>query len=116
MEIRSRPMIRSRNSGTDENAYRRIFTDRTTAQHIVLCYSLLMTVNNRKLELSHKQKKDPSSLTGIENTSFLNKKGANYLLVHVISQCIETILSKPIRNRFDLHFSENVSPSAAEMF
>jgi hypothetical protein len=101
---------------TSENTYRHIFTDRTTARHIVFCYSLLMTVNNRKLELSQKQKKDSSSLTGIENTSlaFLNNKGANYLLVHVISRCIETILSRPIPNRFDLYFCENVSPSAAE--
>jgi hypothetical protein len=75
-------------------------------------------VNARKLELAQKQKNDPSSLTSIENTSlsFLNKKGANYLLVHVISQCMETILGKPIPNRFDLHFSKNVSPNTAAKF
>ena len=97
---------------TNERNYRKIFTDRTTAQHIVFCYSLLSAVNDRKLELSQKQKNDPASLTNIENTSlaFLNKKGANYLLVDVISQCMETILSKPIPNRFDLHFVRNVSP------
>jgi hypothetical protein len=101
---------------TDEKNYRHIFTDRTTARHIVFCYSLLSAVNERKRELSQKQRNDPSSLTNIENTSlaFLNKKGANYLLVHVISQCMETILAKPIPNRFDLHFSKNVSPSTAE--
>ncbi len=100
---------------TNEKNYRQIFTDRTTARHIVFCYSLLNAVNDRKLELSQKQKSDPSSLTIIENTSldFLSKKGANYLLVHVISQCMETILAKPIPNRFDLHFSKNVSPNTA---
>jgi hypothetical protein len=98
---------------TNERNYRQIFTDRTTARHIVFCYSLLAAVNDRKLELSQKQKNDPSSLTNIENTSlaFLSKKGANYLLVDVISQCMETILSKPIPNRFDLHFARNVSPT-----
>jgi len=77
--------------------------------------SLLSAVNDRKLDLSQKLKNDPASLTGIENTSlaFLNKKGANYLLVHVISQCMETILGKPIPNRFDLNFAKNVSPDAA---
>src|SRR5271166_4765050 len=103
---------------TNERNYRKIFTDRTTAQHIVFCYSLLSAVNDRKLELSQKQKNDPASLTNIENTSlaFLNKKGANYLLVDVISQCMETILSKPIPNRFDLHFVYNVSPSRAAKY
>ena len=103
---------------TNERNYRQIFTDRTTARHIVFCYSLLSAVNDRKLELSQKQKNDPSSLTHIENVSlsFLNKKGANYLLVDVISQCMETILAKPIPNRFDLHFSKNVSPNTAAKF
>jgi hypothetical protein len=103
---------------TNERNYRQIFTDRTTARHIVFCYSLLSAVNDRKLDLSQKQKNDPSSLTHIENISlnFLNKKGANYLLVDVISQCMETILAKPIPNRFDLHFSKNVSPSIAGKF
>lgn len=103
---------------TNEQNYRHIFTDRTTARHIVFCYSLLSAVNDRKLELSQKQKNNPSSLTHIENTSleFLNKKGAKYLLVDVISRCMETILAKPIPNRFDLHFSKNVSPTTGAKF
>ncbi len=101
---------------TNEKNYRHIFTERTTARHIVFCYSLLSALNERKRELSQKQKNDSASLTQIENNSlaFLNKKGANYLLVHVISQCMETILAKPIPNRFDLHFAKNLSPDAAE--
>jgi hypothetical protein len=100
---------------TTEKFYRQFFTDRTTARHIVLCYSLLSALNERKLALSHKQKSEPASLTSIEATSltFLGKKGANYLLVYVISQCMEIILGKPIPNKFDLHFSKNISPSEA---
>jgi hypothetical protein len=66
--------------------------------------------------MSQKQKNDPASLTQIETSSlaFLNKKGANYLLVHVISQCMETILARPIPNRFDLHFTKSLGPDAAE--
>ena len=33
---------------------------------------------------------------------------------YVISQCMETILGKSIPNRFDLHFSKNISPGVAE--
>jgi hypothetical protein len=100
----------------NDNNYRQIFTERTTARHIVFCYSLLSAVNSRKQELSQKQKKDESSLTMVENRilDFLNKKGANYLLVHAISQCMETILGKSIPNNTDLRFSKNISPGDAE--
>jgi len=100
---------------TDEKKYRQVFTDRTTAKHIVFCYSLLSTINEQKLKLSQKQKASAAALTNIENATleFLTKKGANYLTVHVVSQCMETILSKPIPNRFDLHFTKNLSPTDA---
>lgn len=100
---------------TNEKNYRQIFTDRTSARHIVFCYSLLSAINERRQMLTQKNKADPSSLTSIESSSleFLNKKGSNYLLVHVISQCMETILAKPIPNRSDLHFSKNISPAQA---
>ncbi|WP_109108337.1 AIPR family protein [Azospirillum sp. TSO35-2] len=100
---------------TNDSNYRHIFTERTTARHIVFCYSLLTSINDRRLDLTNMDKKDGNSLTKIQKTSldFLNNKGANYLLLHVISQCMETILSKPIPNRFDLQFRQNVSPFAA---
>lgn len=101
---------------TNEKNYRRIFTDRTTARHIVFCYSLLDAINKRKINLVQKQRHDPSSLTSIENSSlqFLSKKGSAYLLVHVVAQCMETFLGRPIPNKSDLHFSKNLSPDKAE--
>ena len=100
---------------TNEKSYRQIFTDRTTARHVVFCYSLLNALNERKMELSQRQRKDPSSLTTIEaqNLSFLNRKGANYLGVYVIAQCMETILGRPVTNKFDLHFQGNITPVSA---
>ena len=72
---------------TNEKNYRQIFTDRTSARHIVFCYSLLSAINDRRQLLTQKNKADSSSLTAIETSSlaFLNKKGSNYLRVHVIS-------------------------------
>jgi hypothetical protein len=103
---------------TNEKNYRQIFTERTTARHIIFCYSLLTQINERKLQLAQKERKDSASLTQIEKTSlaFLNKKGANYLLVHVISQCMETIIGKSVPNRFDLYFAQNISPSKASKY
>jgi hypothetical protein len=101
---------------TNERNYRRIFTDRTTGRHIVFCYSLLSAITKKRLDLTQKKKKDESSVTDVERRTlaFLDKKGASYLLVYVISQCMETILNTSISNKFDLNFSRNVSPSQAE--
>ena len=100
---------------TNERNYRQIFTDRTTARHIVLCYGLLSEINSRKLKLTQKERKNSASLTQIDKASlsFLNKKGASYLLVYVIAQCMETIIGKSVPNKFDLRFISNVSPSQA---
>ena len=102
---------------TNEKFYRQIFTDRTTARHIVLCYSLLTSINEGKLQLAHKASTDKDSLTTVEISSlaFLTKKGASFLLVHVISQCMETMLGRPIANKFDLHFKKNLSPLQAAL-
>lgn len=102
---------------TSEKNYRNVFTERTTARHIVFCYSSLSAINGRKNDLMAKQKSDPSSLTNVESTmmAFLQKKGANYLLIYAASQCVETILGRSIPNKFDLRFSKNVSPAAAKL-
>ncbi|WP_084727412.1 AIPR family protein [Rhodococcoides yunnanense] len=99
---------------TNEKSYRLIFTDRTSARHIVFCYSLLNEINERKLSLEAKRKNVEAPQTSAEEKSleFLNKKGSNYLLVHVIAQSMETILGKPIPNKVDLKFTDNISPAA----
>ncbi|WP_082711517.1 AIPR family protein [Methylobacterium indicum] len=101
---------------TNESNYRHIFTDRTTARHIVFCYSLLNIITKRKINLSQKHKTDLTSLTSLENDQlkFLSNKGASYLVVYAISQCMETILNRPIPNKADLHFALNISPEQAE--
>ena len=99
---------------TAEKNYRRIFTDRTSARHIVFCYSLLSELNNRKSALRRMRKE--SQLTEIQERAFnfLNKKGSSYLVVWVASQCMETILDKAISNKADLQFVENISPANGE--
>ena len=94
---------------TSESLYRRFFTDRTTARHIVFCYSLLEEINARRIDLMQRFKKNPDLLTESEkeNLKFLNRKGASYLIMHATSLSIETILKKPVPNKSDLYFSEN---------
>lgn len=99
----------------NEKIYRAIFTERTSARHIVFVYSLLQNINERRLRLVAKQKKDHSSLTQLERRTleFLNYKGAPFLLLYVVAQVIETVLGKPVPNKFDLQFSDNLSPGDA---
>ncbi|BBD35799.1 hypothetical protein Amn_06790 [Aminobacter sp. Y103A] len=98
-----------------EALYRRFFTERTTARHIVFCYSLLDAINRTRLALLEKSKKKPESVTEIEKDQldFLNRKGASYLLIYAISQSIETVYGKSVSNRFDLQFKDNIKPDVA---
>ncbi|OBS09181.1 AIPR family protein [Acidihalobacter prosperus] len=96
----------------DDNNYGRVFTDRTSARHIVFCFSILEAISNRRLRLIGKQKADPSSLTTVEKNTleFLNKKGSQFLLIYTVAQCLETIIGRPIPNKFDVRFRINRSP------
>lgn len=100
---------------TSETRYRKIFTDRTTANHIVFCYSLLDHINSTKSALVKAGRTNPEAQTEPDRKklSFLSQKGANYLLIYTISQCLETILGRPIPNKFDICFERNMSPEAA---
>jgi len=100
---------------TNESRYRKIFTDRTSARHIVLCYSLLDHINSTKSALMKAARSNPDSQTEADRNKlqFLSQKGANYLLVHVVSQCLESILGRPIPNKFDIHFKKNPNPQDA---
>lgn len=96
----------------DDNNYGRIFTDRTDARHIVFCFSILEAISSRRLRLLEKQKENPDSLTTVEKATleFLDRKGSQFLLIYVVAQCLETITSKPIPNKFDVRFRDNRSP------
>ncbi len=100
---------------TNETVYRKTFTDRTSARHVVFCYSLLDEINNRKISLT-KDKRDGGELkkSDLDNLEFLDKKGASFLLVHLISDSLETILGKAIPNKQDLVFiQKDITPSDA---
>ncbi|MEN1925027.1 AIPR family protein [Luteimonas qiangzhengi] len=96
----------------DDKNYGRVFTDRTSARHIVFCFSIQEAVARRRLILMEKNKSDPSTLTDLEKTTldFLNRKGSQFLFIYIIAKCLETIVGKPIPNKFDLRFKANGSP------
>lgn len=99
----------------DKN-YNMIFHQETSARHMVLLFSLLENINNRRLSIIEKQKNDPEGLTEVDkkNLAFLNKKGSQFLLLFAMSQVLETIVGAPIPSKFKLQFKDNVSPADAE--
>ena len=95
----------------NEGIYLKYFNDKTSARHIIFCFGLLENISKKRLVLLEKARKDANALTQQEKgqLSFLNKKGASYLLVYTISQCLETIIGRVITNRFDVRFKENLT-------
>ena len=72
-------------------------------------YSLLQSVEKKKLGLLEKTKNN--SLTEIENSqlSYFRKRGSTFLLASAIARCLETLLNKQIPNMFTLSFIGNYS-------
>ena len=102
----------------DDAMYSRVFSDRTTAAHIVFVYSLYDALTSRQIALRGKAKNPDMQLSDAEEKelSFLSLKGAPYLLVEVIARSLETILGKTIPNRFGIQFKGTPSLSEAAAF
>ena len=93
---------------SDNTPYNKIFNDETDAAHIIFCFSLLRAIEARKKILLDKQKQDANSITRQEAATidYFRQKGSQFLLVYVVSQSMETILSRAIPNHFRLSFGE----------
>lgn len=98
----------------NDSLYSQFFNEQTTAQHIVLVFSLLRAVETKKSELKHK-KKSTSGLTNqeTEQLNFLNQRGSHFILVAAIAKCLETFLNQSIIDTFKVSFGI-ISPQQAE--
>lgn len=97
----------------DDNLYSRYFNSATTAKHIVFAYSLLKSVERKKLDLWNKSK--ANSLTEIEKRQldFFRKRGSTFLMASAIARCLELFLDVSIPNSFRIAFKSNLSPERA---
>jgi hypothetical protein len=98
-----------------EQRYGEIFNDHTTAEHIIFAYSLQQVISKTKRDLMSKSR-NGEILTEDENNTlkFLRMRGALFLLVAALGDCIETILDKPIPSRFSLRFKNRPCLSSCE--
>jgi hypothetical protein len=101
----------------NDQIYSSYFNENTTARHIVFVYSLYKAVANKKVELLRKQR-EGNTLTKAEQEQlqFFEKKGSIPLVCAAIAECLETILSQSLPNKFRLSFGPKISPEKAEVY
>jgi hypothetical protein len=90
--------------------YSSFFSDKTTAKHIVFVYSLLRAIEKKKQELLEEQKLTEKQT---KTLAFFRNRGATFLFTYAVSACLETLLGRPIPDKFSLSFKENFSPQQA---
>lgn len=91
--------------------YDRFFSDRTSARHILYCYTLLRAVDEEKQQLLGKpdnQRTEPERDLG----DFFRQRGANLLVVAALGDCSEIYLGRQVQDRFSLRFKD--APSLSE--
>jgi hypothetical protein len=97
----------------DDAKYNSIFSEKTHANHIIFVYSLLKCIEEKKREL--RRKGLIGELTGIQNSEldFLRNRGANLLLHAAIAKSIETIIDRPVADKFRISFIRGITLSRA---
>jgi hypothetical protein len=98
-----------------DDIYSRYFSERTSATHIVFCYSLWRSVAETKTRLSSIPDDEQTS-DDREALDFLRRRGSLYLLVAAIAGSAEIYLGRALTNTFALSFGNNVSPSVGAVY
>nr|WP_176704703.1 AIPR family protein [Arthrobacter sp.]AXV46326.1 AIPR protein [Arthrobacter sp.] len=92
--------------------YSSIFREGLNANHVVFTQSLLVAVDETKRAIA---KIPESQRTGTQkkHANFFSTRGSNHLVVAAVASCLETIVGRPIPDRYSLRFKGNVSPAQA---
>ena len=98
-----------------DRLYNEIFNEHTTAEHIIFVYSLHQVISKTKRDLMSKSR-NGVTLTEDENNilKFLRMRGALFMLVAALGECIETVLDRPIPSKFLLHFENRLPLPSCE--
>ncbi|MCZ4304137.1 AIPR family protein [Zoogloeaceae bacterium G21618-S1] len=97
-----------------DKTYSRFFNDDTTGAHLVLCYSLLRSVEEAKQTLVAKSKIETElTLQEDQLLSYFRHRGSTYLFVSAIAACMETFLGKRIAVPQRVSFGVKTPPKQA---
>jgi hypothetical protein len=97
-----------------DRLYARYFSERTTARHIVLAFSLLRAVEAKKMVLRQLSDGGLLTETQAEQLEFLRFRGATFLLSAAIASCLEVIVGRAVPDKFRVSFGRGVSPADAQ--
>ena len=95
----------------NDTLYSKYFNEQTNAKHILFTYTLIKTIESKKLELMEKIKLD--NLTEIESNqlAFYRKRGSIFMMSSAISKSLEIFLDRQIPNYFRISFKDNLTPN-----
>lgn len=94
-----------------DDYYAQYFSDHTSAQHIVFCFSLVRAIQDWKERLTAEADDLPTTERNV--LSFLRKRGSTWLLAAAIASCLDTVLGRAVPSTFRLSFGQRVSPADA---
>ena len=95
----------------DDAVYQNFFCVHTTSAHIVLAYSLLKAIEERKKLL--REKGEQRTQQESQQFDFLSERGAIHLMTAGIAGCMEELLGRRISSLFKLSFGPKCSPAEA---
>jgi hypothetical protein len=94
----------------DDGTYARFYSDKTSAHHIVLAYSVLRSIEGTKKQLSDVPE-DERTENQKRQMAFFRRRGSTFLLLAAISASVETFLGRAVPDRWALSFADNCSPA-----
>lgn len=94
----------------DDNLYSEIFSEHTSAKHIIFVYSLNQALISYKQYLKDLSKTEEElKELDADTLEFFSKIGWNFIIMHTIGQSLEILLNKKVTSRFDLQFKEGTT-------
>jgi AIPR protein len=93
----------------DDRIYRHLFSEDTSAQHVLFCWSLIKAVEDCKARLRGLE--DDLTTGKKEQRDYFEHPGSILLLVAAIAESMDAILGRPIANSFQPKFKGRPGPA-----
>lgn len=98
---------------SSDELYSRIFSERTTAPHMVFCYSLVRAVEAKKEALAARDVAVQTTQAEKQQLAFLRKRGSTFLLASAVARSLEGFADRAIPDKFRVSFGWDVGPEEA---
>lgn len=97
----------------DDSMYGRFFNEHTTARHIILAFSLLKAIEQKKWELIDKEKSGKATENEIKQLAFFRNRGSIILTASAVARSIDILIDSSIPNPLRITFKTNISLNKA---